>query len=1158
LSDFVIILDNKGRKKLTTENKMSRSFDWHNATQFLGALNDNVFRWLMVFFLIGLLGDDKASSVTSLTGVVFVVPFLLFTPLAGVVADRFSKQDIIVKAKMAELVLMVAGWIVFTTQFAMGIYVVLFLMCTQSAFFGPCKYGIIPELVPKDQISRANSFLEGMTYLSIVIGTAFAPWLANLLDRNFMWASLACVVFAAVGVLTSLRIGRTEPVSSEEKLSEQFSISEMSHVLKTICADKYLLMTVLASAYFMLLGGFSQINMIPYGMEVCNFTDMQSGYLFLIAAVGIGIGSWLAGKLSGRNVEFGIVPMGAIGMAVTAAGLGWIGLHAPVSGVALKGVFVLIFIFGVGSGLFIVPIHAFIQIRAPEQIRARVIAASSFLGWIGVLLASGLLWLCCGVLGIRPSTMFLGLGILTFVLAVATVIVLPDFLVRLILVLLTRTIYRIRTHGQDNVPAEGPALIVSNHVSWADAVVLMATQQRRIRFVMDRQISQNRWIGWIFRLGKVIPISATDPPKKIVAALREARQAMDDGYLVCIFAEGTLTRTGMLNKFRAGFEKITKGTDYQIIPTYIGGLWGSVLSHYHGKILGALPRKLPYPVGVLFGEPMPANASAQDLRLRIEELSVDFYNAKKTNRLSLGERFIKSARRHWTKPCMSDTLGKKLNFGKTLIASVALAEKLKVRTVGQQNVGIFLPSSVGGALANLATALLNKTAVNLSYTASVEDRRYMIETAGIKTVLTSRKFIEKLDLDRKTLPGVIFVEDIVRTVSPSQKRRALLRALFTPKKRLAHRPHNFCADDTAVILFSSGSSGRPKGVELSHHNIQSNLEGALAIFQVFKDDRLCGVLPLFHAFGLSCTLWLPIMAGVGVSFCPNPLDAKVVGRMCGKDQCTLLFATPTFLQNYLRRCKPEDFADMRFIIAGAEKLKPELMDAFEEKFGLRPYEGYGATECSPLIALNVPSRQVRVRQQVGCKEGTVGHTVPGLAVKVLDTQTSQPVSTGEQGLLYVKGPNVMAGYLKLPEKTAEVLIDGWYNTGDIVSIDADGFVTIRDRFSRFSKIGGEMVPHMTIEEVCQKGLGIAESVVAVTSVPDAKKGEQIVILYDKEKVDADALQFILAESDLPKLYIPKKGNLIAVDGIPHLGSGKLDIMKLRQIASERITKNETG
>ena len=1148
---------------MAIENKMSRSFSWHNTTQFLGAMNDNIFKLFLVFFLTGLLGEDRKEEINYIAAIVFVIPFLLFIPFAGVLADRFSKRTIIVITKTAELVVMILGWCVFAFAGFLGrsavvpIYAVLFLMCSQSSFFGPCKYGIIPELVERDKLSKANSFLQGMTYMAIVCGAAIAPFAGWITGRNWAIAGLLCVLIAAAGLFSSTRIARIPAASANSKIS-LFFLKNIGSALYQIRHDRFLIMAVLASAYFLLIGGFANFVLIPYGMEYCRFSDIQSGYLFVVAALGIGLGSYLAGRLSGRNVEVGIVPIGAIGLAVTAIGLGLAAALAEPGGDLIRtATYTLIFLFGLSAGLFIVPINAFIQLRAPDDIRGRVLASSSFIGWIGIASAAGIC-IVCKNLGVSLSTLFLAAGFLTLTLAVLITIVLPDFLVRLILVLLTRTVYRIRTHGEENVPAEGPALIVSNHVSWADAVVLMATQQRRIRFVMDRAISQNPWIGWMFRLGQVIPISGTDSPKKIVAALKEARQAMDDGYLVCIFAEGTLTRTGMLNKFRGGFEKITKGTDYQIIPTYIGGLWGSILSHYHGKILGALPRKLPYPVGVHFGEPMPADASAQDLRLRIEELAVDFYNAKRAKRLSLGERFVKSARRHWFKPCMSDTMGKKLSFGKTLIASVALADKLRSQTDGHKAVGIFLPSSVAGALANLATSLLGKTAVNLSYTASIEDRAYMIETAEVQTVLTSRKFLEKLELDESTLPGVVFMEDIVPQVTSAEKRRAVLKALLMPKKRLTRRPKDFSADDTAVILFSSGSSGRPKGVELSHHNIQSNLEGALSIFQVFKDDRLCGVLPLFHAFGLSCTLWLPLMAGVGVSYCPNPLDAKAVGRQCGRDKCSLLFATPTFLQNYLRRCKPEDLAAMRFIIAGAEKLKPELVDAFEEKFGLRPYEGYGATECSPLIALNVPNRQMRVRQQVGCKEGTVGHSVPGLAVKVLDTQTDELVQSGQQGLLYVKGPNVMSGYLKLPEKTEQVLQDGWYNTGDIVSIDADGFVTIRDRLSRFSKIGGEMVPHMTIEDICMKGLNAHDSVVAVTSVPDAKKGEQIVILYEKEKVDLDALKYVLAESGLPKLYIPKRENLIGVEEIPHLGSGKLDIMKLRQLANERIGKNETS
>ena len=1132
------------------ENRMSRSFNWHNATQFLGALNDNVFRWLMVFFLIGLLGDDKASSVTALTGVVFVIPFLFFTPLAGVLADRFSKRNIIVATKIAELVLMVVGWIVFTTQFAMGIYVVLFLMCTQSAFFSPCKYGILPELVRRDQLSKANSFLEGMTYLSIVIGTAFAPWLANLLDRNFMWASLSCVAIAVIGVLTSLRIGKTQPISSEEKLSEQLSISETARVLKVVWTDKYLMMTVLASAYFMLLGGFAQINMIPYGMEVCKFTDMQSGYLFLIAAIGIGIGSWLAGRLSGRSVEFGIVPMGAIAMATMAIGLGLMGFSANQGKAVLSTIFGMIFIFGIGCGLFIVPIHAFIQMRAPEKIRARIIAASSFLGWIGVLVASGLLWVCCGMLGIKPSMMFLALGLLTLVLAIGTLIVLPDFLVRLIVVLITRIVYRIKVEGEENIPSEGPALIVSNHVSWSDAVVLSATQQRRIRFVMDRAIYQTPVLNWLFKLQKVIPVSATDTPKKIVAALQEARQAMDEGYLVCIFAEGMLTRTGMLGKFHAGFEKIVKGTSYPIIPAYLGGLWGSVLSHYHGKLMSAWPKRLPCPVSVHFGKPMPADSSKRDIRAGVEELSVDYFNASKSSRHSLGETFIKACRKNWRKECLSDSTGKRLTFGKTLIAATALADKIETQTASQQNVGIFLPSSVAGALANYAVALLNKTAVNLSYTASEADRAYMIETAEIETVLTSRAFLEKLGVEAAAFPGAVLMEDLIGGFTNEDKRKAFLKARFGCRKKLARVPKDFSADDTAVILFSSGSSGRPKGVQLTHHNIQGDIEGALMVFRVFKGDKLCGILPFFHSFGLTCTMWLPLVAGVPACFVPNPLDGKMVGDMIRTEKATLLFATPTFLLNYLRRCEAEDFKTIRFIVTGAEKLKTKMIDSFEKKFGIRPCEGYGATECSPLIAFNVPDANVGGGKQIGTKEGTVGHTIPGMAVRVLNVETGDPVEQGQSGLLYVKGPNVMKGYLKLPEKTAEVLNDGWYNTGDIVSIDADGFVSIRDRLSRFSKIGGEMVPHMTIEEVCMQGLHTHEPILAVTSVPDEKKGEQIVILYEKEKVDLDALQYVLAECDMPKLYIPKADNLIAVDEIPHLGSGKLDMMKLRQMAIE--------
>ena len=333
-------------------------------------------------------------------------------------------------------------------------------------------------------------------------------------------------------------------------------------------------------------------------------------------------------------------------------------------------------VFGISCGLFIVPINAFIQLRCPDAIRGRVIAASKLIGWVGVLAASGVVWLFGGLLGVPASTMFIVMGALTLVLAVITVILLPDFLVRLLIILLTRVIYRIRMEGVENVPTQGPALIIANHVSWIDPFVLLATQQRRIRFIMDRSIYGIRGLNWLFRLGQLIPISAKDPPKKIVAALREGRKALDEGYLVCIFAEGAVTRTGMMARFRAGFEKIARGTTCPIIPAYLGGLWGSIFSHYYGKIMSCWPRRLSRPVSVKFGTPMSANASSMEIRRAIEELSVDYFNAKKPQRKTLGHTFVNAARRYWLRPLASDTTGKRVSFGKALIGATALADKL--------------------------------------------------------------------------------------------------------------------------------------------------------------------------------------------------------------------------------------------------------------------------------------------------------------------------------------------------------------------------------------------------------------------------------------------------------------------------------------------------
>ena len=632
---------------ISVKIKPGASFGWFNATQFLGALNDNIFKLLTILFLIRLQGKAAASNITALAGAVFVIPFLLFMATAGKLADRFSKRNIIVLAKVMEVMVMTIGCAAFLSQSVFGLYCVLFLMASHSAFFAPAKYGIVPELVKSEQLSRANGLLEALTYLAIVIGTASGPLLSQTTGGRFVLTGVVCVTIAILGLTASLFIPRTPAIGAAGPVS-LFFLRDIWRTLRDIRRDKDLLLAVIASAYFLLMGGFTYSNLIPYGIKHLGLSEAQSGYLFVIAAVGIGVGAFWSGRLSGRNVEFGVVPLGAIGLTFSSAGLGFI----P----ALYPTFVLVFIMGVSAGLFIVPINTFIQLRSPAQQRGQILAASNFLGWVGVLLASGLIYCFAGLWKLSAGQVFMVLGIITLVPTIVTIILLPDFLVRFLCILLARLCYRIKVTGIENVPIDidKSALLVCNHVSQLDALLLAATQQRRIRFIMDKRPYNKWWLRPICKLMKAIPISASDPPKKIVTSLREARAAMDDGFIVCIFAEGMLTRSGMMAGFKSGLERIVRGSNYDIVPVYLGGVWGSIFSYYGGRRLSMLPKKFPYPVSIHFGRPMSADSSASQIMQKVAELSCEYFDSLKSPRRSLAYQFVKTARKNWHRRCISD------------------------------------------------------------------------------------------------------------------------------------------------------------------------------------------------------------------------------------------------------------------------------------------------------------------------------------------------------------------------------------------------------------------------------------------------------------------------------------------------------------------------
>jgi acyl-[acyl-carrier-protein]-phospholipid O-acyltransferase/long-chain-fatty-acid--[acyl-carrier-protein] ligase len=399
-----------------------------------------------------------------------------------------------------------------------------------------------------------------------------------------------------------------------------------------------------------------------------------------------------------------------------------------------------------------------------------------------------------------------------------------------------------------------------------------------------------------------------------------------------------------------------------------------------------------------------------------------------------------------------------------------------------------------------------------------------------------------------------YMEEIRKSFGPGQKLPVALIAFLCPTRLLQRRyKRNQRPDDMATVIFSSGSTGPPKGVMLSHRNILSNIEGIRQVIHINSSDRIVGVLPLFHSFGFSVTLWLPLVTGVGAVYHPNPTDAKTIGEITEKYRGTILVSTPTFYSGYIRRCSPKQFATLRYTIAGAEKLRPQIANEFREKFGKELLEGYGCTELSPVVSVNIPDVIYGEDKQIGNKPGTIGRPIPGVAVKVVDLDTGRPLRRGEQGMLLVKGANLMLGYLGRPELTAEVIRDGWYVTGDIASIDEDGFIRITDRLARFSKIGGEMVPHSKLEEAINESLGQIGS--AVTAVPDEQKGEKLVVFHTADGVSATEIWEKLNQSELPKLWIPKRENIHYVSALPVLGSGKIDLKAVKSLALERATKD---
>ena len=531
-----------------------------------------------------------------------------------------------------------------------------------------------------------------------------------------------------------------------------------------------------------------------------------------------------------------------------------------------------------------------------------------------------------------------------------------------------------------------------------------------------------------------------------------------------------------------------------------------------------------------------------------------------TDWVSLPSAFVRQVGLHRSKQALSDSTKVSLTYGETFLRALALGRVL-ARTLGPDPyVGLLLPPSVPTAVANLALVLWGKIPVNLNYTASKTVVDSSIDQCGIKQVITSQKVLDKFKMTPKGT--LVFLEDIPKQVGLVDKLWAWrpFRGSFGEGSRLSRlllpglRGNRL--DETATVIFTSGSTGDPKGVVLSHRNVLSNIHQMNTHINLLEDESVLGVLPFFHSFGFTVTIWTVLCLGKRVAYHISPLDARIIGDLCEQHGATLLVGTPTYMRMYLQKCKAEQFKTLVHLLLGAEKLKPELAREIRESLGFDAQEGYGCTELSPVVAVNVPGEKVLLdgRKVPGNRLGTVGLPLPGTEVRTVDPESGAELPRGTVGMILVKGPQVMVGYLNRREATEKVLKDGWYTTGDLGFVDDDGFLTITDRLSRFSKIGGEMVPHTGVEAAIVQAAGASEASVAVTAVPDPKRSERLVVLYTELGIGVDEVVRKLHEAGLPNLWIPSRDDFVQVEAIPILGTGKVDLRKLREIATERRGK----
>ena len=1109
----------------------------------------------------------------SIINSLIIIPFILLFTLSGFLSDKYDKKNILVYGAVSSFllsILMIIAYLSGNFYFAMGSLV---LLAIQSAVYSPAKFGIIIDIYGRKNLASGNAFLQAISMMAILFSIASASIVFEFFYNNNNLQTLTTkeellsailpltyyiVPFAFLEMLVSFLFLKNINTSYNKNKDltlnkkELFQGKLLQNNMKILTSNNAIFLSVIGLSVFW---GISQSTMAVFP----SFAKMYLGIsdvsiingVIGASGIGIAIGSIMYSKISKYYIEVGTIPLAAFGMALT------LYISTLVASPILLAIIFLFF--GFFGGMFIVPLNALIQFNAKKKVLGTILAGNNWFHSVSMFLMLGMTTIV-SYYGFDPLKTIYLILLITLIGTMYTIYQLPQSLILLFLKTIVGMKYKLEVNGITNIPQTGGVLLLGNHISWIDwAVVLMAVP-KEVRFVMDKTIYSKWYIKWIFRMFNAIPISNASSKTTIKIIAKQ----LDEGNIVVIFPEGSITRNGHLGEFKKGFEKILEltNTDVKVVPFYIRGLWESMFSRANQKFKKS---NRTNSVTISFARYMKKeNANIISVKKQIINLSTKSWQEHIKNLKPLNETIFNRLKELKNNMIFTDSTGLELSGHKFLTASIVFKNLLK-KQIENQNVGILLPSSTAGAFINYSVLLMGKTAVNLNYTSQIETLKYCISKAQIKSIITSRKFIEKLELRGIDLKEafedveLIYLEDLRQNISKAKSLSVFLSVKILPSflSKLIYLTKTK-KDDTVLILFSSGSEGTPKGIELSGDNILGNAQQIANIINVNDEDIILGSLPLFHAFGIVVTTYLPLIEGIRCVAHPDPTDGLAIAKLISSYKVTIMCGTSTFFRLYTKNQKIHSlmFESLRLVVSGAEKLREDVRIEFKKRFAKDILEGFGTTETSPVATCNLPDvLSPDFSIQKGQKAGTVGMAIPGTTIKVVDPVTFKELKVNEEGMILISGIQVMKSYLDDEERTKKALkvinAKTYYITGDKGKLDEDGFLTIVDRYSRFAKIGGEMISLGAIEELISKFIESTDNLIdfLVTSLEDEKKGEKIVLLIsnaNKEFIQ-ELKEKILKNFD-NKLMIPSEIKI--VEEIPKLGSGKKDFVKAKYLASQ--------